>query len=97
MLLRPPRSTLFPTRRSSDLTHRVDRAREVAVQLAEVGDPRIRGQVGPQIGHPLRGRDRVVVASELHLRIDRKSTRLNSRHRTRSYAVFCTTKQSTPT
>src|SRR5688572_32115038 len=81
MIRRPPRSTLFPTRRSSDL----DRA----------GALRNRGHRAPRRaraagggrhrGGPARGRTR---SSR-----DRKSTRLNSSHSQISYAVFCLKKK----
>src|SRR5438876_5667290 len=78
MLRRPPRSTLFPTRRSSDL-HGVD------VQVERQLGQRFRGErqeiarlldAGPDSDHP-----------------DRKSTRLNSSHPSISYAVFCLKKK----
>src|SRR2546428_9602200 len=80
MIRRPPRSTLFPTRRSSDLLHR---GRNVDEQ--EVAD-----RSDHLAGGPARlrvGRDR---------RADRKSTRLNSSHDQISYAVFCLKKKNQP-
>src|SRR5207248_5482104 len=90
----------FTTRRSSDL----------GGPLVEVADRRGRVEE-PATG---RGEHRAVVAvrdlqqlrarpvAGSSTRPDRKSTRLNSSHRTISYAVFClkkkkTTKQATPT
>src|SRR5690348_18217343 len=84
MIRRPPRSTLFPTRRSSDLsassglltaTPRAARDRrcgrsDLTVALEE-------GDIPP-------------VESEE----DRKSTRLNSSHPSISYAVFCLKKKN---
>src|SRR5207245_10036187 len=77
--------TLFPTRRSSDLSDRTDRCVS-----------RRRFQFHPdqpdrwhRSGRP--GGDR-----EYHLRsrlLDRKSTRLNSSHGSISYAVFCLKKK----
>src|SRR5437867_8705865 len=66
MIRRPPRSTLFPTRRSSDLFKSVAK-----------NSP------------PL---EMFMVSAET-MNIDRKSTRLNSSHRTISYAVFCLKKK----
>src|SRR5687768_18339242 len=83
---RPPRSTLFPTRRSSDLL----RAR------SQRGLPP-RARPGGDRAPPLRGGGR---PGELPLRRqdqppeDRKSTRLNSSHGYISYAVFCLKKKT---
>src|SRR5438034_5640938 len=83
MLRRPPRSTLFPTRRSSDLRlHARPRDREaVALQ------PERRHEV-EVVFEPV-----VVVARGLEDDLDRKSTRLNSSHTVISYAVFCLKKK----
>src|SRR2546430_12521876 len=83
MIRRPPRSTLFPTRRSSDLLadlvaargERVARLlRDAALDLQLAGGERAR----PRPRSPTRSG-----------RTDRKSTRLNSSHSQISYAVFC--------
>src|SRR5436190_14363776 len=80
MIRRPPRSTLFPTRRSSDLRSRV---REMIAFLAAVTRP---DGLMPQVGDADDGR--------LHIfEGDRKSTRLNSSHTVISYAVFCLKKK----
>src|SRR5256885_4791758 len=80
MIRRPPRSTLFPSRRSSDLrkrryardhTHTLGRE---SAELAARGDPPGSAAADAQ-------------------RIDRKSTRLNSSHLVISYAVFCLKKK----
>src|SRR5438132_8240797 len=82
MILRPPRSTLFPTRRSSDLFFRpLTRPTapiyvDCAERLAEAADE------GGQVAH-----------GEARLHRDRKSTRLNSSHTVISYAVFCLKKK----
>src|SRR3712207_8192467 len=93
MIRRPPRSTLFPTRRSSDLqiqeTLRIhdkslsSKAAETrAVELLEL------------VGIPNAG-DRVhSYPHEFSGGIDRKSTRLNSSHANISYAVFCLKKKT---
>src|SRR5690554_7440104 len=88
MIRRPPRSTLFPYTRSSDLgdldgdgVSNLDEynagtdftdAQDVPVQEAKL----VSGMVGQYL--------------------DRKSTRLNSSHVRISYAVFCLKKNSTP-
>src|SRR3712207_7004799 len=96
MIRRPPRSTLFPTRRSSDLS------------LSErVGDPS-RGHSIP-ISGSLQSTNPSALGLyfAVHLyensawspvtRKDRKSTRLNSSHANISYAVFCLKKKKTLT
>src|SRR5438477_5975645 len=80
MIRRPPRSTLFPTRRSSDLP------------MADVGVD-LFGALGQQgVGGVHQGAARVhdVVDQDAG---DRKSTRLNSSHMSISYAVFCLKKK----
>src|SRR5690349_22814191 len=94
MIRRPPRSTLFPTRRSSDLLRRaalgVDPQPGVAVGRGDDPDRRGAGVRGDLLGvhhaadQPLRAADRPG---------DRKSTRLNSSHVEISYAVFCLKKK----
>src|SRR3712207_7793709 len=83
MIRRPPRSTLFPTRRSSDLVSvflralggLIDGFRERAAGVkAVLSDP---------------GTLFLIVTSP-----DRKSTRLNSSHANISYAVFCLKKKN---
>src|SRR2546430_11593992 len=90
MIRRPPRSTLFPTRRSSDLRRVGDRA---AADLAfhngscrflaslcivkSITPDTAQGQIGSQFLVPAP------------IKSDRKSTRLNSSHSQISYAVFC--------
>src|SRR5437870_9750542 len=75
MIQRPPRSTLFPTRRSSDLLQW--RLPPVPVLLTAVV---------------------LIVCAEVGgasmVRLDRKSTRLNSSHVAISYAVFCLKKKN---
>src|SRR5438094_1990047 len=86
MIRRPPRSTPFPTRRSSDL--RVGRCfvQELAPALQRV---RPMSQLFLQVGQYSQGRPA--------RGSDRKSTRLNSSHRTISYAVFCLKKKKKTT
>src|SRR5258707_7870981 len=89
MILRPPRSTLFPytTLFRSHLADHVagrqhrDLARVVA--LAEHADPRRALQDDEHRG------SRCVALHQ-----DRKSTRLNSSHANISYAVFCLKKKT---
>src|SRR5688572_32207404 len=82
MLRRPPRSTLFPTRRSSDLP--------ISTTFREGINPRRiplpEGSIAPSdlgdLGAALKSPQQ-----------DRKSTRLNSSHSQISYAVFCLKKK----
>src|SRR2546426_2886267 len=99
MIRRPPRSTLFPTRRSSDLANRL------LTQTNEAsGSPKGKRKLAQGCGEsatlgqhdslriPCKGQ----ITSRLctHL-LDRKSTRLNSSHLVISYAVFCLKKKNT--
>src|SRR2546429_7344609 len=85
MIRRPPRSTLFPTRRSSDLQLGWVTTPGEVVQLTLAGrevmamdDSARKDAARARLKkHPLFGR------------VDRKSTRLNSSHGYISYAVFC--------
>src|SRR2546430_3239531 len=84
MIRRPPRSTLFPTRRSSDLRGGQNQVRLLTRELARV--------------HGIELRLVTKRHSELARRgagagADRKSTRLNSSHSQKSYAVFCLKKK----
>src|SRR2546422_2979907 len=95
MIRRPPRSTPFPTRRSSDLTAPHARVlREPHAQHFGERQPR-------QLAHHLRDHGARLGAAEIEpghdLTIpaqDRKSTRLNSSHGYISYAVFCLKKKN---
>src|SRR5688572_32753120 len=98
MIRRPPRSTLFPTRRSSDL-----------VVLGRVEDleqrrRRVTLERDPELVHLVEQEHRVLGAGLLHPLndppghgTDRKSTRLNSSHSQISYAVFCLKKKKKKT
>src|SRR5436309_4640966 len=77
MIRRPPRSTLFPTRRSSDL----QRAEHAGAVAARARRPGARVLVPVVLQHRARAAT------------DRKSTRLNSSHVKISYAVFCLKKK----
>src|SRR3712207_8008154 len=93
MIRRPPRSTLFPTRRSSDLA-----PRDALLAIDEGERPRhgacklLLDQRKVRAGED----DRVdALAARLRQhRLDRKSTRLNSSHANISYAVFCLKKKT---
>src|SRR5699024_12827829 len=99
----PPPSTVllsFPTRRSSDLQHRLP-------LVTGHGDHGLEGAVGVGEhqhaalllrGRLERGGERVIAAEgggRGDLPRDRKSTRLNSSHVSISYAVFCLKKYNT--
>src|SRR2546422_4026445 len=101
MIRRPPRSTPFPTRRSSDLKAPPDQrnGRFPGAEARHSGDAReffgdaLQGLLDffggdLQIQFPPAGRF-------AHLHLDRKSTRLNSSHGYISYAVFCLKKKKT--
>src|SRR2546430_9416163 len=92
MIRRPPRSTLFPTRRSSDLHDRVH------VDLPLVPRPRPR-EVEQAVDDAaaalhLRIDDLEALLVRPALRRDRKSTRLNSSHSQISHAGFCLQKKT---
>src|SRR3712207_8715529 len=88
MIRRPPRSTLFPTRRSSDLAGAEGVWRQAGVREPE----------HPAPAHGLLHRAAVhgpaVPGEGAKDGIDRKSTRLNSSHANISYAVFCLKKKN---
>src|SRR5688572_32747617 len=85
MLRRPPRSTLFPSRRSSDLDAKLFR------QLVEVFAPH---ETRRARADAVDENDRQAGIVEAGLLVeDRKSTRLNSSHSQISYAVFCLKKK----
>src|SRR5438067_6220546 len=78
MIRPPPRSTLFPY---TTLFRSEDARRQLAGMLDE--DP-VRDRVTGLTGlHP----------DDANVRLDRKSTRLNSSHVSISYAVFCLKKK----
>src|SRR2546422_5164534 len=88
MIRRPPRSTLFPTRRSSDLNDSV-----LGLALGRCDRLRVRVQRQPRRGMPKRILLNLYIGSERAKDTDRKSTRLNSSHGYISYAVFCLKKK----
>src|SRR3712207_9006590 len=88
MIRRPPRSTLFPYTRSSDLKSLaaaplLDRIRTLDLSMGTLTDAGARALA--QSGR--LGRLETLDIS------DRKSTRLNSSHANISYAVFCLKKK----
>src|SRR5947209_19052361 len=84
MIRRPPRSTLFPyTTLFRSLAF--DALEEV--EEGAGGEARLAGHGGVQEDRLRADADR--------LRLDRKSTRLNSSHANISYAVFCLKKKIT--
>src|SRR2546430_17722024 len=86
MIRRPPRSTLFPTRRSSDLQQK-----KVGLFLERDADYRtLLGDVENQYSEE---EVNLLPDSEVLAEEDRKSTRLNSSHSQISYAVFCLKKK----
>src|SRR5688572_32568900 len=89
MIRRPPRSTPFPTRRSSDLV------KNMISQFTKHNISNGIEQCVKQIGETLKEKfpfipkeDKNELPDE-----DRKSTRLNSSHSQISYAVFCLKKK----
>src|SRR5438094_1260221 len=91
MIRRPPRSTLFPYTTLFRSAVVVDGDRIVGT------DPGDASGIGQRHGST----EGIAVAFRescrdcLQCRVDRKSTRLNSSHRTISYAVFCLKKKKT--
>src|SRR5687768_18370726 len=83
MIRRPPRSTLFPY----TTLFRSPGVRSVARALALL----VLAVPTRPLQHPQLPRQTAVVA--LAIRVDRKSTRLNSSHGYISYAVFCLKKK----
>src|SRR5438034_8143403 len=97
MLRRPPRSTLFPTLRSSDLAALVDHPGVDKIAFTgstAVGQEIMRRAAGSlkRLTLELGGKSPNIVFAE-----DRKSTRLNSSHTVISYAVFCLKKKTNET
>src|SRR5438067_5425171 len=86
MVRRPPRSTLFPTRRSSDLCQSRLKGTTMQIQLDD-----IRGSECLLASH-VRASSTNSSSRGCRNR-DRKSTRLNSSHVSISYAVFCLKKK----
>src|SRR5438874_10755779 len=87
MIRRPPRSTLFPTRRSSDLLQGREPGAAAQAQVREA-------EIGRIHAHQLaRAAASFARDGRVEDDLDRKSTRLNSSHVEISYAVFCLKKK----
>src|SRR5438874_10499701 len=84
MIRRPPRSTLFPY---------TTLFRSFQLGASDPDDPRVQKTIG-LLGI---GEISAKIPKEMHLAIDRKSTRLNSSHVEISYAVFCLKKKNEKT
>src|SRR5690349_23490522 len=80
MIRRPPRSTLFPYTRSSDLDHQ-ESTRRLGLMMRDIY---VRNPTSFRLFCPDETSSN---------RLDRKSTRLNSSHVEISYAVFCLKKK----
>src|SRR5690606_41328855 len=100
-LLRLPCSTLFPTRRSSDLHRRrvANNWRSLRAVCPHSGhwSPGRSFIEYPHLRQRRRPRERSAKSAQrmtAALRRDRKSTRLNSSHVKISYAVFCLKKKT---
>src|SRR5207248_11222787 len=87
----------FPTRRSSDLLRkrprRIGRHSGLAAGIAEIVDED--AALSRFLGHGGEVAVRAALPRHHGQERDRKSTRLNSSHRTISYAVFCLKKKKT--
>src|SRR5688572_31094387 len=99
MIRRPPRSTLFPTRRSSDLKMSIDdnamfRHKDL-IDLRDIYEEDPLEVEASKFGLNYIKLDGNVacMVNGAGLAIDRKSTRLNSSHSQISYAVFCLKKK----
>src|SRR5256885_12202493 len=85
MIRRPPRSTLFPTRRSSDLHNGARTIRDCCEGLRRLD----------YADYEVIVVDDGSTDATAAIVEDRKSTRLNSSHLVISYAVFCLKKKKT--
>src|SRR5690349_23615220 len=102
MLLRPPRSTLFPyTTLFRSRVHRVDTDADGRLRQIPRAGIAQRREIALEIGapDPPKLRDGRVDPLRLLQHLlkplgDRKSTRLNSSHVETSYAVFCLKKKN---
>src|SRR5437867_10136546 len=86
MIRRPPKSTLFPYTTLFRSDRRLREHRAAAANEGEVSED--------EVSHAPSGRATArAPRARLPRGRDRKSTRLNSSHRTSSYAVFCLKKK----
>src|SRR3712207_8164068 len=95
MIRRPPRSTLFPTRRSSDLGAdtigwHLHHHHDTVLSRATIN--RILTRAGQVTAEPSKRPKSSYIRFQAE-QPDRKSTRLNSSHANISYAVFCLKKK----
>src|SRR5258705_4366448 len=89
MIRRPPRSTLFPYTRSSDLPGQ-SRQRPTPVGVGRLAQKVAhQGQLGVARPGQRQAVKQVGEGAHSPTLTDRKSTRLNSSHLGISYAVFC--------
>src|SRR3712207_7245706 len=101
MIRRPPRSTLFPYTTLFRSVVLADLLADGLLHVAEVGRDRFKVVLlGRVSAEQFRGDlqlllQRGTATEEVlrHVRVDRKSTRLNSSHANISYAVFCLKKK----
>src|SRR5688572_31880386 len=98
MIRRPPRSTLFPTRRSSDLGLSAlvggGISAIASAALAVIGFAAPAGAPAERVARAFYVGEATKLAITVALFVlDRKSTRLNSSHSQISYAVFCLKKK----
>src|SRR3712207_8236796 len=96
MIRRPPRSTLFPY---TTLFRSAGNGAEGVLIESAVGSDGVAVPGGlassNAVGGPVAGSGNVISANGSHgVRLDRKSTRLNSSHANISYAVFCLKKKN---
>src|SRR3712207_8788794 len=89
MIRRPPRSTLFPYT-TLFRSHAGHRPAVVAVRRSGERQGPERLEAPPQLF------DVFPLSDAAQAPLDRKSTRLNSRHANISYAVFCLKKKNIP-
>src|SRR5689334_24484490 len=96
MIRRPPRSTLFPSRRSSDLGtgEAIAVAGQTEIHTADIDAFRTAAGLSPKNLQlvSVDGTKGFKAGDEVEAE-DRKSTRLNSSHSSISYAVFCLKKK----
>src|SRR3712207_7359057 len=95
MIRRPPRSTLFPTRRSSDLNGSTILIHHLNQKVTFCPRRRISGRLQADEHSRHLERNAVGCPQAWNVQADRKSTRLNSSHANISYAVFCLKKKHT--
>src|SRR3712207_8208907 len=95
MIRRPPRSTLFPytTLFRSGRAGGYPRGSRHDPQGAAYGEHRGLKALSPALSRKGRGSSATKAKASADMKLDRKSTRLNSSHANISYAVFCLKKK----